>query len=98
MGVDHVLNCIGDQLARRQRIQHAVIDRDGVELLGHATRCLDLTRDQLAQILQMHMAGDELGERIGDDDDRLAKIAILHAGGAPKAACTRHVAAVGGST
>ena len=69
MRVDHVLDRIGDQLARRQAVQHAamahgdaVIDGDGVELLGHAAGRLDLPRDHLAQVLQVDMAGDELGE------------------------------------
>ena len=102
MGIDHVFDGVGDQLARGQRIQHPVmahrdpvIDRDGVELLGHAARRLDLARDQLAQVLQMHMARHELRERIGDGDDRLAEIAVLHAGGAPQPAGAGHVAAMG---
>ena len=41
------------------------------------------------------MTGHELGEGIDHRNDRLAKIAILHAGGAPKAARACHVAAVG---
>ncbi len=74
----------------------AVIDGDGVELLGHAPGPLDLARHQLAEILQVHMAGHELGERIGHGDDRLAEVLVLHAGGAPQAAGAGHVAAVGG--
>ena len=83
MGVGHVFDAVGDDLARRQRIEHAVVahrdavvDRDGVELLGDAARRLDLARDQLAEILQVHVAGHELGEGIGDRDDRLAEIAV----------------------
>jgi hypothetical protein len=74
----------------------AVIDRDRVELLGDAARRLDLARDELAEILEVDMAGDELGEAVGDGDDRLAEIAVLHAGGAPQRAGACHVAAVGG--
>jgi hypothetical protein len=99
----HVLDRVGDQLARGQRVQHAavahgdaVVDRDGVELLGDAAGRLDLARDQLAQILQMHVAGHELGEAVGDGDDRLAEVAVLHAGGAPQRARAGHVATVGG--
>ena len=73
----------------------AVIDRDGVELLGDAAGLFDFARDELAEILQMHVAGHELGERIDHGNDRLAKILVLHAGGAPEAAGARHVAAVG---
>src|SRR6266581_6368713 len=74
----------------------AVIDRDGVELLGDATGLLDLACDELAEILQVDVAGHELGEGVDDRDDRLAEIRILHAGRAPEAAGARHVAAVGG--
>jgi hypothetical protein len=40
----------------------AVIDRDGVEFFRHATGVFDLSRDQLAKMLQVHMAGHELRE------------------------------------
>ena len=56
---------------------------------------LDFTGNQLAEILEVDVAGHELREGIDDSDDRLAEIAVLHAGGAPKAARARHVAAVG---
>jgi hypothetical protein len=105
VGVDHVLDAVGDQLAARQRVQHAavahgdaVVDRDGVELLGHAAGRLDLAGDQLAQVLQVHVARDELGEAVGHGDDRLAEVLVLHAGGAPQAAGAGHVAAVGGGS
>jgi hypothetical protein len=101
MRVDHVLHRVRDDLARRQRVQHAVVahrdavvDGDGVELLGHAADAFDLARDQLARVLQVHVAGHELGERIGDRDDRLVEVAIGHAGGAPQRAGAGHVAAV----
>ncbi|MNL62532.1 hypothetical protein D3C87_1865610 [compost metagenome] len=42
------------------------------------------------------MAGHELGEGIDHRDDRLAEIAVLHAGGAPEATRAGHVAAMGG--
>src|SRR6185437_8230853 len=71
-------------------------DGDGVELLGDAAGGLDLTRHELTQILQMHVTRHELGERIGDGDDRLAEIALLDARSAPQAARAGHVAAVGG--
>ena len=96
MGVGHVFDAVGDHLARGQRIEHAVVahgdavvDRDGVELLGDAARRLDLARDELAEVLEMDVAGHELGEGIGDGDDRLAEVAVLHAGGAPEAAGAR---------
>ena len=66
--VDHVLDGVGDELARGQRVEHAVmahgdavIDRDGVELLGDAAGRLDLARDQLAEVLQVHVARARTG-------------------------------------
>ena len=104
MGVDHVLDAVGDDFAARQRIEHAVVahrdavvDGDGVELLGDAARRLDLARDELAEVLEVDVAGHELGEGIDHRDDRLAEVALLHAGGAPKSARAGHVAAVRGS-
>ncbi len=40
----------------------AVIDRDSIEFLRHAAGEFDLARDQLTKMLQMDMAGHELGE------------------------------------
>ena len=52
-----------------QPIEHAVmahgdaiIDGDRVEFLGNAARRLDFAGDELAEILQMDMAGNELRE------------------------------------
>ena len=51
---------------------------------------------ELAEVVQVNVAGHELRERVYDRDDRLGKVAILHAGGAPESACAGHVAAKGG--
>ena len=92
-------------LARRQAVEHAVmahrdavIDRDRVELLGDAAGLFDLAGHQLAEILEVHVAGNELRERIHHRDDRLAEILVLHSGRAPEAAGARHVAAVRGGS
>ncbi|TXT32351.1 MAG: Uncharacterized protein FD131_343 [Rhodocyclaceae bacterium] len=74
----------------------AVVDGDGVEFLGNAAGCLDLARYQLPHVLEVHVARHELGEAVDHGDDRLAEVAILHAGSAPQGAGTGHVAAVGG--
>ncbi|KAG1455584.1 hypothetical protein G6F57_015267 [Rhizopus arrhizus] len=100
--VHHVFDRVGDQFARRQRIQHAavahgdaVIAGARVEFLGDAARSFDLFGDQRAQVAQVHVARYELRERVHYRDDRLAEIAVLHAGGAPQGAGAGHVAAVG---
>ena len=73
-----------------------VIHGDGVELLGNAPRRRYFTSYQLAQVLQVHMARDELGERVHHRDDRFFKVAVGHAGGPPQGPGTRHVASGGG--
>jgi len=78
--------------------RNAVIDGDGVEFLGHAAGRLDFARDHLAQVFQMHVAGDELRERVNHGNDGLVEVAIFHAGGTPKGARAGHVAAVGRGT
>ena len=101
VGIDHVLDRIGDQLARGQAVEHAVVahgdavvDGDGVELLGHAAGARNLPRDQLAQVLQVDVTGNKLGKGVGDGDDGLAEVAVLHTGGAPKTARSGHIASV----
>ena len=88
--VDHVLHRIGDKIPGRQAIEHAVVAHgntvvhgNGVELFGDAASRFDLTRHQLPQIFEVHVAGHELGERIHYRDDGLLKVLILHAGCAP---------------
>src|SRR3546814_14891383 len=73
----------------------AVVDRDRVELLADAAGLLDLLDHQLAEILEMNVAGHELRERVGDRDDRLLEVAIVHADGAPERPGARHVATGG---
>ncbi len=103
VGVDHVLDRVSDDFAAGQRVQHAVVahgdavvDRDGVEFLGDTAGLFDFPCDQLAQVLQVYVPGHELGEGVGDGDDRLFEVFVLHAGGAPQGACAGHVAAEGG--
>ena len=105
VGIHHVFDRVGDQVTRGQRIEHAVvahgdaiIDGDGIELLGDTARLLDFGRDQLPDILEVHVAGNKLSKGVDHGNDRLAEVAVLHAGGAPKRAGAGHVSAVGRST
>ena len=75
VGVRHVFHRSAIS-SRGQRVQHAVVahrdavvHRDGVELWRRRRR-LDLARHQLPEVLQVHVPGTELGERVGDRDDR----------------------------
>jgi len=58
-------------------------------------RLFDGAGDELSKVFEVDVAGNELGEGVGDSDDRLVEIAILHSGGAPEAAGTGHITAVG---
>jgi hypothetical protein len=98
-----IFDAVRDQIPARQAVKHtpvthcdAVIHRNGVEFLGDTARRFDLARDELAQVIQVDMAGHKLGEAVDDCDDRLAEVLVLHTGGAPEAAGAGHVTAVGG--
>src|SRR5690606_11613302 len=100
VGIGHVLYGVGNDLPGGQGVQHAVVAHgdtvvhgDGVELLGHTTGGFDFATDQLAQVLQVHVAGHKLGERVGNGDNRFAEIVIFHTGGAPERTGASHVAA-----
>ena len=104
MGVDHVFDRVGDQLARGQlnracrrgpwrcrRRSAMVLNSLATPPAASISRATSWPRS-----FRCTWPGHELGEGIGDRDDRLAEILVLHAGGAPKAARAGHVAAMGG--
>ena len=66
------------------------------ELDADTASLFHFSGNQLAKVLQMDVARHKLCEGVGDGDDRLAEVVVLHAGRAPKAARTSHVAAVSG--
>jgi len=91
VGIRHVFHRISNQLARRQGVQHPavahgdpVIDSNRIKFLGHATGSLDLSGNQLAEILQMHVTRHKLREGVHDSNDRFAEIAVFHASGTPE--------------
>ena len=101
--VDHVLHRVGDQLPAGQRVEHAavahgdaVVDRDRVELAPDAAGLGHRVGDQRTEVAQVYVPGNELGEAVGDGDDRLAEVGVGHAGGAPQRAGAGHHAAVSG--
>jgi hypothetical protein len=73
----------------------AVVDRDRIELYAPATCGIDHLLYALADVVQVHVAGYELRKTVGDRDDGLFEIRILHAGGSPQGAGSRHVATGG---
>ncbi len=105
VSVYHVFNGIGDDVAAGQAIEHAVVTHgdaivngDGIELLGDTAGLLNLPSDQLPQVFQVDVAGNELSEGVHHRNDGLLEVFILHPGGAPQCACAGHIAARGGGT
>ena len=103
MRVSHVLDGIGDNLTRGQGIEHAavahgnaIVNGDGVELLGYATRFAHSIGHDVTDVLQMDVTRHELSIGVGNGDDRLAKIGVFGAGGSPEGAGTGCLAANGG--
>ena len=103
VGIDHVLDGVGDDVSRGQTVEHAVmahgdavVDRNGVELFGHTTGFFDFPCDQLAHVLEMNMAGHKLGKGVGDGDNGFMKVFVFHPGGTPQGASTSHIPASGG--
>lgn len=76
----------------------AVVHRDGVELARYAARRPNRLGHNLADVLQMNMAGYELRVRVRDGDDRLTEIGVGHTGRTPEGASARGIASGGGGT
>ena len=72
-----------------------VVDGDRVELTRDPAGRRDALGDDLADGLQMRVAGDELGVGVGDGDDRLAEVLARDAGGSQQGSGAGHVAAMG---
>ena len=93
VGLEHRLHGVGNHLAAGQRILHArvshgnaVVDADGVEDERHAAGRADALLDVDAHLVQMDVAGNDVGIAVANGDERLAEIVVGHAGGAEQAA------------
>ena len=100
VGVGHVFDAVGDDLARGQRVEHAVVAHgdavvygDGVEFRGETSAGFDALLDILPDFVQVDVSRHQLGERIGDADDRPPELFFAHAVGAPEASGAGHAAA-----
>ena len=100
MGAHHVFHTVSDQFTAGQRVEHTlmahgdtVVNSDGVEFLGDTASCFDLLSHDFANITQAHVSRHELGEGVGNSDNRLAEVRVFDPGGAPKRASTGHIAA-----
>ncbi len=99
--VDLVFDGVGDDVAARQRVQHAgvphgdaVIDGHGVELARDAAGLFDGLGNQASDLVQVHMSRQELIEGVRDGDDRLAEILAIDAGGAVKGSSAREYSSI----
>jgi hypothetical protein len=88
MGPEHRLDAVGNQLAAREGELHpfvahgdAVADGDGVELERHPAGLADLAAHQLADAVQVAVAGHDVGEGVAYRDERLFDVATLDSGG-----------------
>ena len=100
VGVGHIFDAVGNDLARGQRIKHAVVphgdavvDGDGVEFRGETAERFDPLLDVLSDLVQVHVSRNQLGERVGDADDRTAELLFAHAVGTPQAPGSGHAPA-----
>ena len=55
----------------------SIVDGNGVELSRNAAGFTDGTSDNVPDVLEMHMAGNELRVGVRDGDDGLVKVAIF---------------------
>ena len=67
----------------------AVVDADGVEDERHAAGLADRLLDELADLVEVDMAGDDVDVGIGDGDKRFFPIGLLDAGRPEEAAVGR---------
>src|SRR5262249_55836381 len=89
-----------------QRIEHpimphcnTVVHGDGVKFDAKAAIRINHLFHPLADVKQVNMPWDKLRERVGNSDDRLAKIRILHPGRPPERPRPGHISALcGGAT
>ena len=73
MGLEHRLDGVGDDLAAGQRVFHArvphrdaVVDADRVEHERHPARLADALLDELAHLVQVDVAGNDVGVAVAD--------------------------------
>ena len=83
MGAEHGFHGVGDQFAGGQGIQHAavahgdaVVHADGVENEGHAAGFAHEAFDELADLVEVGVAGNAIGIAVGDGDEGLVPIRL----------------------
>ena len=99
--VDLVFDGVGDDVTARQGVQHAgvahgdaVVNGHRVELTRDAAGFFDGLGDQSTNLVQVHVARQELIEGIGNGDNRFAEILTVHASGTVEGACAREYSSI----
>ena len=90
MRIDHILDRVGNNIARRQRIKHAIVahsnaivNGDGVEFGSIATHAFYLFLNNLSDFVQVCMSWYKLCERIDDGNNGFTKLFAFHTRGYP---------------
>ena len=101
MRIRLIFHSVGDDVTARQGVQHArvthgnaVINSHRVELTWDAAGFLDSLGDQSSDLVQVHVAGQELVEGIGNGDNRLAEILTVHTRGTVEGASAREYSSI----
>ncbi len=94
--LEHRLDGVGDQVAAGQRELHpavahgdAVVDADGVEDEGHAARGADRALDELADGVEVGVAGDDVDVTVDHRDERAVLVTIDKVARRPQQAAMR---------
>ena len=105
VAIDHVLDGVGNNLARRQRVQHAtvphsnaIVNGNGVKFAGHTAGFSYGFGDDFTHVLQVDVARNELRVGVRDGDDGLLEVAIGHTRRTPQGTRAGGVAALGGDS
>ena len=85
MGLDHRLDAVGDQLAAGERILHAlvahgdaVVDADRVEDKRRAAGLADALLNELADLVEVDVTGNDVHVAVADGDERFLKSPSLN--------------------
>ena len=96
VGRKHRLHAVGNKLTAGQGELHPLVSHgdtiahtDEVELDGRTARLAHLVLDKLSHLVEVHVAGNNLIERIANRNKRLTDILIRHARGTHQAAMRR---------
>ena len=99
MRLTHVLHAVGDDFAARQGVEHtvvshgdAVVDGYRIELSRKTAELLNSFLYDAGALIEVNVSRHKLRERIGDGNNRLAKMLLFHTVGTPKSTCRRHKA------